>query len=328
VKINTLGYALLVATSLVGTAAMAVTAAPTDSTVVADFNLQTNKNNTEGFWFYVTDKGSGGNSKVTSGDTTMNPPIFSATSFGDNAYGIVGYSGRMEFELGTVKPACGAGCTYPNEVTFGTNVEQILDVSPLDITGATAISFWARATPAANISVIFLTKDITDYSWARAAVPATPVWKRYTANFSGTTGIVFKSTYGQGKDKALTLNKVQGINFAIQKDATNPTLTKGELLIDDLTIHGWKDPNAAGIRELSHASMSKAVRASAEGKTLRFAVPEAYRNIAGTVAAVDLSGKTVAQAAFVKGQENVSLSLSGHQAATVFLRVFTGAQAL
>ncbi|MDB5106459.1 MAG: hypothetical protein JWP91_4148 [Fibrobacteres bacterium] len=319
-----LRYSLIAAATILAPVAKAVAA---DSTIVADFETQTNMNNIQGFWFYVTDQGSGGNSKVTSGDTTANPPIFGPTSFGENATAGGMYSGRMAYTLGTVKPACGAGCTYPNEVTFGTNVEPILATTQLDITGATSISFWAKATPAVTISVIFLTTDITDYSWARAAVPVTSTWKRYTANFSGTSGIVFKSTYGQGKDKPLNLKLLQGLNFAIQKDASNPNATSGELLIDDLTINGWKSP-LAGIRDVSRSNLSQALRASADGKSLRFSVPAAYRNLAGTVAAIDLSGKTVAKAAFAKGQENVSLSLSGHQAATVFLRVFTGSDAL
>jgi hypothetical protein len=322
VKIKILCYSLLMAASVFPKAASAA-----DSTVVADFDMQTNANNIDGFWFYVDDKGSQGNSKILSGDTTVNPPIFSATSFGEPAQGIVGYSGRLEYQLGTVKPQCGPACTYPNEVTLGTNVEPVLGVSPLDITGATSISFWAKATPAVNISVIFLTTDITDYSWARAAVPVTSTWKRYTANFSGTTGIVFKSTYGQGKDKPLTLSKLQGLNFAIQKDASNATASKGELLLDDVTIHGWKSPLITSIRNEARPSLSKALRTTADGKALRFSVPAAYRNVAGTVAAVDLSGKTVARAAFVKGQENVSLSLPAQKASTVFLRVFTGSEA-
>lgn len=321
VNTKTLTYSLLLAAS-----AFARLASAADSTVVADFDLQTNRNNISGFWFYVDDKGSGGNSKITSGDTLEQPPIFSSTSFGDPATGIVGYSGRMAYEFGTVKPACGAGCTYSNEVTFGTNVEPVLNTTQLDITGATGISFWAKATPPVTISIIFLAKDITDYSWQRASVPATSTWTRYVANFSGTTGIVFKGTYGQGKDKAPTLSKLQGFNFALQKDS-NPGVTAGELLLDNLTIQGWKDPNAA-IRNVSRSSLSQALRASADGKSLRFSVPEAYRNTTGTVAALNLSGKTVAKADFVKGQENVSLNLQGHSSATLFLRVFTGADAL
>jgi hypothetical protein len=302
-------------------------ASAADSTIVADFESQTNRNNIDGFWFYVDDKGSGGNSKITSGDTVQQPPIFSATSFGENAPGFGMFSGRMAYSLGTVKPACGTGCTYPNEVTFGTNLEPILNTAQLDITGATAITFWAKATPAVTISVIFLTKDITDFSWARAAVPVTAAWTRFTANFSGTTGIVFKSTYGLGKDKPLTLSKLQGINFAVQKDASNPNATTGELLIDDLTINGWKSPLAA-IHNVSRSSLSRALRATADGKSLRFSVPETYRNATGTVAALDLSGRIVAKAAFVKGQESVSLNLQARSSAAIFLRVFSGSEAL
>jgi len=50
--------------------------------------------------------------------------------------------------------------------------------------------------------------------------------------------------------------------------------------------------------------------------------------LSGTVAALDLAGKIVAKAAFVKGQSDVSLDLKGASASTVFLRVFTGAEAI
>lgn len=295
-----------------------------DSTLVADFELQTNGNRIDGFWFYLDDKGGGGNSKVISGDTTVHPTIFSSASFGEPYSGVVGYSGKMEYILGTVKPSCGGTCTYSNEVTFGTNLEPIIGL-PLDITGATGISFWAKATPPVKVSIIFLTKDIKDYSWARAEVAITGEWKRHTANFSGTTGIVFKSTYGTGKDKPLTLSQLESLNFAIQKDS-NPGSGQGVLLLDDLVIHGWKSPFTA-IGNDARASRTKALRAAIGGQSLRFAVPEAYRNLAGTVAAVDLSGKTVARAAFAKGQESVSLDLKQRSTSTVFLRVFTGSEA-
>jgi hypothetical protein len=321
---KTLRYALLAAAAV---CARMASAAATDSTLVANFDLQTNMNVINGFWFYQDDQGSGGNSKIVSGDTTVHPVIFSSASFGEPAYGISGYSGKMEYDMGTVKPACGAGCTYSNEVTFGCNVEPVLGTTPLDITGGTGISFWAKATPATKISIIFLTKDITDYSWARAEVPVTTEWKRYTANFAGTTGIVFKATYGQAMGKPLSLTQLQNFNFAIQKD-TNPGLTHGTLLLDELVVNGWKNPNVS-IRTQSRPSLFSALRAaSADGKSVRFSVPESYRNVAGTVAALDLSGKTVAKAAFLKGQESVSLNLADRSSSPVFLRVFTGSSAL
>ena len=297
-------------------------AAAADSTLVADFEMQTNKNNIDGFWFYLDDKG--GNSKVISGDTSVHPTTMSPASFGEPSSGVVGYSGKMEYILGTVKPSCGGTCVYSNEVTFGTNVEPIIGV-PLDITGATKISFWAKATPPVKVSIIFLTKDIKDYSWARAEVAITGEWKQHTANFSGTTGIVFKSTYGTGKDKPLTLTQLESLNFAIQKDS-NPGSGQGILLLDNLVIHGWKSPFTA-VRNEARSSRSKALRAAVEGKSLRYTVPEAYRNMSGTVAAVDLSGKTVAGAAFVKGQASVSLDLKSTSSSPVFLRVFTGSEA-
>src|SRR4051812_17804007 len=74
---------LLAAASVFAATASAIQAA--DSTLVADFEAQTNENVIDGFWYYVDDNGSGGNSKITSGDTTQHPVIFSSESFGKGA---------------------------------------------------------------------------------------------------------------------------------------------------------------------------------------------------------------------------------------------------
>jgi hypothetical protein len=296
-----------------------------DSLLVANFDDQTNKNATDGFWFYLDDKGSQGNSKVTSGDTTVNPVIFSSASFGEGANSILGYSGKLGYTFGTVRPSCGGTCTYSPEVTMGTNIVPT-GLAIRDLTGATSLTFWAKAVPPVKVSIIALTKDVTDYSWARAEVSVTAEWKRYTAAFSGAAAPVFKGTYGQMKDKFPNLAQMESFNFALQKDS-NPTVTSGYLLLDDLYVMGLKDPNAA-VAPAMRPSLARALRAAADGKAIRVTVPAAYRNVAGTVAALDLSGRIVAKAAFAKGQESVSLDLRAQATATLFLRVFTGAEAL
>jgi len=327
VKTKILSYSLLAAVSILAPANKALAA---DSTVVADFETQTNRNNINGFWYFVDDQGSKGTSKITSGDTTVSPVIFSAASFGEGAQNPAGFSAKLEYTLGTTRPrnnptSLTDTSTYSPFVLIGTNVVPVIGTE-LDLTGATALSFWAKATPPVKVSIAYLTADVKDYSYARSEIAITTTWKRYTANFAGTTGNVFKGTWGTMKDKYPTLAKSKAFDFAIMKD-TNP-VTKGVLQLDDVVLNGWKDPNAAGIRNVSGSNLTKALRASVDGKSLRFNVPEAYRNVAGTVAAIDLSGKTVAKAAFAKGQQNVSLTLAGPQAATVFLRVFTGTEAL
>lgn len=306
--------------SLLAASVCAAAASAADSTLVSHFEDQTNKNAIGGFWFYLDDKGSQGNSKVTSGDTTVNPVIFSAASFGDGQESL--YAGKIGYTFGTVRPQCGAGCTYSPEVTFGNNIVPA-GATVRDITGATAIAFWAKAEPPVKVSIIALTKDVTDFSWARAEVSVTSTWTRIIANLSGTTAPVFKGTWGSMKDKTPNLAQMESFSFALQKDS-NPTVTSGYLLIDNLYILNYKAPDqASSVRRAapSASRVSRALRA-ADGKSVRFAVPEAYRNGAGKVAAVDLAGKVVAEAAFAKGQQSVSLSVTGRSTSPLFMRVF------
>ncbi len=305
--------------SLLAAAAVAKAA---DSTLVAGFDLRTNQNMIDGFWFYLDDTGSKGNSKVNSADNTVSPPIFGDSSFSDDATKIMGASARLAYTFGTTRPQCGPTCTYSPEVTMGTNFVPT-GAAVRDITGATAIGFWAKATPPVKVSIIALTKDVTDYSWARAEVSVTAEWKYCRAALSGTAAPVFIGTYGTMNKKNPTLAQMEGFSFALQKD-TNPTVTKGELLIDDLYLIGLKDPNASSLRAPARPSLAQALRA-ADGKSLKVSVPAAYRNVAGTVAAMDLAGKTVASAAYAKGQSSVNLELPGRANGTVFLRVFPAA---
>lgn len=310
------------ALTLLAVAAATSATKAADSTLVADFDLQTNMNVIPGFWFFLDDKGSKGTSAVTSADTAGGQYAFSAASFGEGAQSISGYSAKMAYTFGTSRPQCSPPpCTYSPEVTLGMNMVSTGDLAK-DITGATAISFWAKAVPPVKVSIIGISKDVVDYSWPRAEVAVTATWKKYTAYLSGSVTPVFKGAWGAMKDKGPTLNQMEGFSFALQKD-TNPTVTGGTLQLDDLYILGYKDP-ASAIRAAARPSLTQALRA-ADGKSLKVSVPSAYRNAAGTVAALDLSGKTVASAAFSKGQESVSLEMPGRVNSTVFLRVFAGA---
>jgi hypothetical protein len=310
VKTKNLYLSMLAAASVAGAA---------DSTLVAGFDLRTNQNLIDGFWFYLDDSGSKGDSKVTSADNTQSPPIFGDSSFADDATKIMGASARLAYTFGSHRPECQpAPCTYSPEVTMGTNIVPA-GATARDITGATAIGFWAKATPPVKVSIIGISTDVTDYSWPRAEVAVTSEWKYYHANLTGTTAPVFLGTWGSMNKKNPTLSKMQGFSFALQKD-TNPAVTSGELLIDDLYLIGIKDQNSA-IRPGSGRSLARALSASAGAGALKVSLPDAYRNAAGTVAALDLAGRTVASAAFAKGQADVSLEMPARHG-QVFLRVF------
>jgi hypothetical protein len=257
----------------------------------------------------------------------MYPVIFSSATFGEGAQSVTGFSAKMEYTLGSKRPrnnptSTTDTSTYSQFVLLGTNVVPAVGTS-LDLTGATSLSFWAKATPPIKIAIAYLTEDVTDYSYANAEVSITSTWKRYTANFTGTVAPVFKGTWGATNGKNPNIAKSKALDFTIRKEL-NTAVSTGVLQLDDLVIHGWKDPNATGIRNAARPSLTQALRA-ADGKSLKVSVPAAYRQAAGTVAALDLSGKTVASAAFAKGQESVSLDMPGSANGTVFLRVFGGA---
>lgn len=311
---------LLAALSLAALAANAQ-----DITVLADFEEGREFNNIAGFWYYVDDAGNGGNSQITSGDTTFKPTAWNAQSFSAPGQGESKHAAKLGFTFGTKELSCGATCTYPPEVIFGTDVRKVGD-STLDLTGATKFTFWAKADAATYISVVWVTADITDYSYYRKPVKINPEWTEHTIVLSPTTTLSGPN-WGQSLTTKFNASQTKAINFTVSK-GSNVSMTSGAVYLDNLRFHNWKpvtDPNA--VRAPSKSAISRALRASADGKSLRFRLPDAYRNVEGTVAAMDLSGRILAKAGFAKGQENVSLRLADRSSAAVFFRVFTGSEA-
>lgn len=302
----------------------AVAATAQDITVVADFEEAREFNNITGFWYYTDDAGNGGDSKITSGDTTFKPTQWNAQSFLAPGQGDSKYAAKLGFTFGTKDLSCGPTCTYKPEVLLGTDVRKVGD-STLDLTGATKFTFWAKADVAMSINVIWVTADITDYSYFRKPVQIKTEWTEHTILLSPSTAL---SGPGWGQSMNIKFNAAQtkAINFTVSK-GLNGSVTSSALYLDNLRFHNWKpvtDPNA--VRAPSRSAISRALRATADGKSLRFRLPDAYRSVEGTVAAMDLSGRVLAEAGFAKGQENVTLRLAARPSAAVFFRVFTGSE--
>lgn len=303
----------------------AVAAAAQDITLVADFEEAREFNNITGFWYYTDDSGNGGDSKITSGDTTFKPTQWNAQSFLAPGQGDSKHAAKLGFTFGTKELSCGTACTYKPEVLLGTDLRKVGD-STLDLTGATKFTFWAKADVAMSINVVWVTADITDYSYYRKPVQLKTEWTEHTILLSPSTAL---SGPGWGQSMTTKFNAAQtkAINFTVSK-GLNSSITSSNLYLDNLRFHNWKpvtDPNA--VRSPSRSALSRALRASADGKSLRFRLPDAYRNVEGTVAAMDLSGRVLARAGFAKGQENVSLRLADRTTAAVFFRVLTGTEA-
>ena len=305
---------------------LAVSAATAqDITVVADFEEGREFNNISGFWYYTDDAGNGGDSKITSGDTTLKPTVWNAQSVSAPGQGDSKYAAKLGFTFGTKQLSCGTGCTYAPEVLFGTDVRRAGD-SVLNLTGATRFSFWAKADANMSINVVWVTADITDYSYFRKPVQIKTEWAEYAMLLSPTTGLASPG-WGQSLTQKFNPAQTKAINFVVSK-GMNSSIITGALHLDNLRFHNWKpitDPNS--VRAPSKSALSRALRASADGQSLRFRLPDTYRNVEGTVAAMDLSGRVLAKVGFAKGQENVSMRLAERLSAPVFFRVFTGSEA-
>lgn len=304
-------------TAMAASLLLAASASAQSVTTVADFELGREFNNITGFWYYVDDSGNQGNSKIVSGDTSFKPPIWNSESVVAPGNAGSKYAAKLAFTFGDKQLSCGPTCSYPPEVMIGTDIRVEGD-SSIDLTGATKLTFFAKAQPALSMMFIYVSSDITDFSYFRRPILIGTEWREYTVLMSPTTGLASPG-WGQSMGKTPNFAAAKAFNFTLSKGA-NSSVTSGTLFLDDLKLHGWQPPSS--VRPQARSRMSRALQAIAAGQDLKFRIPEAYRAVEGTLLATDLSGRTLAQASFAKGQEQVTLQVA-RTGAPVFFKVQT-----
>jgi hypothetical protein len=278
--------------------------------LVSDFNDRVIDNALGSTWDPITDVDSHGNSRLTVGDTNYDPVECDTTCFGPG-YGSAGYAFKMGFVYGDSMPH-GDGLDtghFDPEMNLETQVLDTLGSPGGDLTGATSVSFWAKADK--NLAVRFIVGQttITDYAYHGQDIAVTTQWKKFTITFSDTAK--FHQPDWAGEKVPFDIAHINSFDFNISK-GNNASVTGADFYLDDFTVQGWAyHPSAIRFGARRSASAFSAVQS---GRSLKVGLPESYRNIAGTVAVVDASGKEIARAAFAKGAKHLVIDLGDRAA--------------
>ena len=215
--------------------------------MLSDFESGAGQNALSAYWYYFTDSGNEGNSKVTTMDSVTG--YWDMTSVGEGFSSSV-YSGRMGFVFGDKRPVCGPACTFDPEVTMATNLFSADTV--LDLTGATRINFAARSETPAKVTFLVLTAGVKDFAHYQQVVDIGKEWKEYSVVLQASPNFNQPSW---GARVPFDLSKVTQLHWKVSK-ALNKTLAGDTLLIDDVKIIGWEPPIVTALRPRQALSRS------------------------------------------------------------------------
>ncbi len=257
-----------------------------------------------GQWYFYDDVSNGGNSLVTTAshmtDSTA-VPVRSDYFFDSSSYAGGNASARslkFGFTLGTKKPSCGTNCTYNPGVGMGVNIA-------LDITGATGISFWAKADAPAKLALGVGTSDIKDNGNYAKVIPVTTAWAKYTVTFSELTQPSWAAKF------PFAAAKFTSIGWGVSKD-DNAAMTTDAVYLDNVVIEGWTAPvEPDGIAAKAVRGISRYQR-DGRGITVVFGATES--SLAGVLEAVDGSGRAHARVSFAQGAREAFLPLDAGSA--------------
>ncbi len=314
--------ALIAAAAIASIAARGVSA---QVFVASDFEERTSANKLSEIsqWAFLSDADSHGNSVITSGDTTSSPAMIDSSSFASPGYGGSASCFKLAYMYGNIRPH-GDGTdtsTYDPEVGMETQIYNESLSLGADFTGATRITFWAKADKATKLRFAVSTPEVADYAFWGMPFAVTTAWKQYTLDFSAKT---FAQPDWKSVAVPFDIKAVTGFIIVISQ-ADNPG-TGGTYYMDDLAITGWK-PKApeqpSAIRSLRGDAGSRGLSLSEGGRSARIHLASADRNRAGTVEVFGIAGKRLGSAGFAKGEGEVAVPLQApaRNAGLLFYRV-------
>lgn len=241
---------------LIAAAALAMTAgkAVSQNALIDDFEGGTNQNKFMSYWFYYNDSGDKGTSKVLSSLPGATPTelLFDPTvSIGLDEKG--GKAAKIDYEMGAAKLSCGPACEFGQYVGMGMDMSPAK--KPVDLTGATKITYKAKADKATSVvvevSIAGVSKLAAPYKFATHQITHNigTTWKTFEMSMSPTalTNALARPSWVGAINDTIPFNpkEVEKIQWKISMDATtNPT--KGVVLIDSVVVHGyrWLSPYA------------------------------------------------------------------------------------
>jgi hypothetical protein len=328
----------------------------TTSFVMSDFENGRQTTPFWGYWYTYTD-----GKEVSAADTALfgNSMVTSIDSNGQNFTDSLGSPDDRTFPkghdslslncqkfgyvLGSRKLSCGGTCNYEAHVGFGTGFTT--QAQSLDMTGATSISFWAKADTAPLImsvavgTIDTVAPNASDYS---QLFSITTAWKEYkifmkpSADLKQPTWSVVKS---------FNTKAVKGLGFGINR-GDNPDHPTNAVYVDDVTIQNWRfieppviidstpvdtvpiDTATIGIKQgLANANSKHGFSAKRIGDSFLVQLPSSYNNHQGTVEAVTVRGNVVARAAFGIHANQVTMNYPhGLPSHGLYFRVILGSK--
>jgi hypothetical protein len=214
-----------------GTAMLAMGVASAQTTI-ADCESGTNENNLNAYWYVYDDANDGGTSVVTNATKLADGTYEWAPTAGEgNPQGTPGYGAKVAYQMGETKPSCGDGCVYGQMVGIGTQLAP--DGAVADITGATKITYWAKASAPMTARVEVAIEPVKNNAYHRTEHEFTTSWAQYDIILSEGLGISQPSEWNT-VDVAFDPTKVEKVQWQVSMDDANPE--QGTIWIDDIVI--------------------------------------------------------------------------------------------
>jgi hypothetical protein len=236
--------------ALAGMLAAALSAQAQSVSVLDDFEAKSNQNKFLGYSFFYNDAADGGTSTISTSSPGAKPTELLVDPLKSFDAGFNSPSAlKLDFTYGANKPkSCGGTCAYGQMVGFGTQFIPGTDVATgtgtkLDLTGATELSFYAKASVAMKMRVEITTTNVTDFGYFRGDVSVGTDWTRLSILLSNGLGGIAQPSWALPVTFDPTL--VQKLQFSISAD-DNTGLTKGTVWLDSIAVLGykWVPPNA------------------------------------------------------------------------------------
>jgi len=227
---------------------------------------------------------------------------------------------KLGYQLGTVRLGCGGECTYGPHVGLAIGFSR--DYDPLDLTGATHVTFWAKSNDSVTVDVSIGMRDTatSPASYSQRFIIDT-TWKQYSIELKAST--VFKLP-DWVTPKPFDVALANAIGFSISKD-DNPTHPDNALYLDDIEIVNWVYTSyvePVGISKQNRkAQRADGLHARITGDVALVRLPAAFLGKSGVVEALDAAGRKVGRAAFGPQALDVSLNVPAASAKSTGLYI-------
>lgn len=231
----------------------------------------------------------------------------------DSTLWVPGYGGesftamQLGYQLGTVMLGCGENCTYAPHVGFAIGFSSEFD--PIELTGATHITFWAKGRDSLTVNVSVGMRDTVkspaDYS-QRFVIDTT--WKKYSIKLEASDDLTLPNWVPQIPFDVVRVNSMA---FSISKDL-NADHPDNALFLDDIQIVNWVESYVSGtFRQGRNAGKARSLQARFTGDIALVRLPAAFLGKSGVIEALDATGRKVGKAGFGPQALDVSLRVPG-----------------